>query len=265
MKLFSELYKRLDSTTRTNVKVQAMTQYFGCAEPADAAWAIYFLSGEKLRRIIPTKLLRQWAAEEANIPAWLFDESYTSVGDLAETISLVVPEQKIETTGSLSEWVEERLQPIRTMNEEQQREVITDIWHQNPADVRFVILKLITGAFRVGVSKRLVTRALAEHTGVCAEVIAHRLMGSWNPTPESFLRLSNPDIDDAVVSQPYPFCLAYAIDRDSAPDSLGKIDDFAAEWKWDGIRGQLIRGPNISCPKCSVAQMLRGPNVPWPK
>ncbi|HBV61564.1 MAG TPA: ATP-dependent DNA ligase [Rhodopirellula sp.] len=241
MKLFSELYKRLDSTTRTNVKVQAMTQYFGCAEPADAAWAIYFLSGEKLRRIIPTKLLRQWAAEEANIPAWLFDESYTSVGDLAETISLVVPEQKIETTGSLSEWVEERLQPIRTMNEEQQREVITDIWHQNPADVRFVILKLITGAFRVGVSKRLVTRALAEHTGVCAEVIAHRLMGSWNPTPESFLRLSNPDIDDAVVSQPYPFCLAYAIDRDSAPDSLGKIDDFAAEWKWDGIRGQLIR------------------------
>ena len=241
MKLFSELYKRLDSTTRTNVKVQAMTQYFGCAEPADAAWAIYFLSGEKLRHIIPTKLLRQWAAEEANIPAWLFDESYTSVGDLAETISLVVPEQKIETTGSLSEWVEERLQPIRTMNEEQQREVITDIWHQNPADVRFVILKLITGAFRVGVSKRLVTRALAEHTGVCAEVIAHRLMGSWNPTPESFLRLSNPDIDDAVVSQPYPFCLAYAIDRDSAPDSLGKIDDFAAEWKWDGIRGQLIR------------------------
>jgi len=241
MKLFSELYKRLDSTTRTTVKVQAMTQYFGCAEPADAAWAIYFLSGEKIRRLIPTKLLRQWAAEEANIPAWLFDESYSSVGDLAETISLVVPEQKTETTGSLSEWVEERLQPIRNMNEEQQCKVVTDIWHQNPADVRFVILKLITGAFRVGVSKRLVTRALAEHTGICAEVIAHRLMGSWSPTPESFLRLSNPDVDDAIVSQPYPFCLAHAIDRDSTPDSLGKINDFAAEWKWDGIRGQLIQ------------------------
>ena len=241
MKLFSELYKRLDSTTRTTVKVQAMAQYFGCAEPADAAWAIYFLSGEKLRRLIPTKLLRQWAAEEANIPAWLFDESYSSVGDLAETISLVVAEQKTETTGSLSEWVEERLQPIRNMSEEQQRKVVTDIWHQNPADVRFVILKLITGAFRVGVSKRLVTRALAEHTGICAEVIAHRLMGSWSPTPESFLRLSNPDVDDAIVSQPYPFCLAHAIDRDSTPDSLGKINDFAAEWKWDGIRGQLIQ------------------------
>ena len=241
MKLFSDLYKRLDSTTRTSAKVQAMTQYFGCAEPADAAWAIYFLSGEKLRRVIPTKLLRQWAAEEANIPTWLFDESYNSVGDLAETISLVVPAEKNETTGSLSEWVEERLQPIRTMNEEQQREVVTDIWHQNPADVRFVILKMITGAFRVGVSKRLVTRALAEHTGICPEVIAHRLMGSWSPTPESFLRLSNPETDDAVISQPYPFCLAYAIDRNSTPDSLGKVDDFAAEWKWDGIRGQLIR------------------------
>ena len=241
MKLFSELYKQLDSTTRTNVKVQAMTQYFGCAEPADAAWAIYFLSGEKLRRLIPTNLLRQWAAEEANIPSWLFDESYSSVGDLAETISLVIPEQKFETTGSLSEWVEERLQPIRNMDEAQQRQVVTDIWHQNPADVRFVILKLITGAFRVGVSKRLVTRALAEHTGICVEVIAHRLMGGWIPTPEAFLRLSNPEIDDAVVSQPYPFCLAHAIDRDSTPESLGKINDFAAEWKWDGIRGQLIQ------------------------
>ena len=241
MKLFAELYQLLDSTTRTNAKIEAMVNYFGSAEPADAAWAIYFLSGEKLRRLVPTKLLRQWAAEEANIPPWLFEESYSSVGDLAETISLIVPEQKIETTGSLSEWVEKRLQPIRSMDEEQQRKVVTTIWQQNPARVRFVILKLITGAFRVGVSKRLVTRALAEHTGISAEVIAHRLMGNWIPTPESFLRLSNPDIDDAVASQPYPFCLAHAIDRDSTPDSLGTSSDFVAEWKWDGIRGQLIR------------------------
>ncbi|MDB4533060.1 ATP-dependent DNA ligase [bacterium] len=241
MKLFTELYQLLDSTTRTNAKIEAMVNYFSSAEPADAAWAIYFLSGEKLRRLVPTKLLRQWAAEEANIPPWLFEESYSSVGDLAETISLIVPEQKNETTGSFTEWVEERLQPIRSMDEEQQREVVTTIWHQNPAKVRFVILKLITGAFRVGVSKRLVTRALAEHTGISAEVIAHRLMGNWIPTPESFLRLSNPDIDDAVASQPYPFCLAHAIDRDSTPDSLGTSSDFVAEWKWDGIRGQLIR------------------------
>ena len=241
MKRFSELYRQLDSTTRTNVKVHAMTQYFAAAEPADAAWAIYFLSGEKIRRLIPTRLLRQWAAEEANIPAWLFDESYAAVGDLAETISLAVPEANCETSGCLREWVEERLEPIRHMDEEQQRKVITDIWRQNPADVRFVILKLITGAFRVGVSKRLVTRALAEHNGIPAEVIAHRLMGNWNPTPESFLRLSNPDVDDAADSQPYPFCLAHAVDRDGTPDALGKVDNFAAEWKWDGIRGQLIQ------------------------
>lgn len=241
MKLFSELYKQLDSTTRTNAKVEAMVQYFAHASSADAAWAIYFLSGEKLKRLVPTKLLRQWAAEEASIPAWLFDESYSSVGDLAETISLIVPDTNAETTGSLTEWVENRLQPIRTMDEEEQRRTVTNLWHQNPADVRFVILKLITGAFRVGVSKRLVTRAIAEHTGISAEVIAHRLMGTWNPTPESFLRLANPNVEDAVDSHPYPFCLAHAIDRDGTPDTLGTTSEFAAEWKWDGIRGQLIQ------------------------
>ncbi len=241
MKLFAELYQLLDSTTRTNAKISAMVDYFGRADAADAAWAIHFLSGQKLRRLVPTKLLRQWAAEEADIPPWLFEESYSSVGDLAETISLVVPEQQLETTGSLREWVEDRLQVLRGMDEEAQRKIVTDIWRQNPAHVRFVILKLITGAFRVGVSKRLVTRALAEHSGISAEVIAHRLMGTWTPTPESFLRLSNPDIGDAVASQPYPFCLAHAIDRDSNPNELGNFSDFAAEWKWDGIRGQLIR------------------------
>ena len=241
MKLFAELYQLLDSTTRTNAKISAMVDYFGRADAADAAWAIHFLSGQKLRRLVPTKLLRQWAAEEADIPPWLFEESYSSVGDLAETISLVVPEQQLETTGSLREWVEDRLQVLRDMDEEAQRKIVTDIWRQNPAHVRFVILKLITGAFRVGVSKRLVTRALAEHSGISAEVIAHRLMGTWTPTPESFLRLSNPDIGDAVASQPYPFCLAHAIDRDSNPNELGNFSDFAAEWKWDGIRGQLIR------------------------
>lgn len=241
MKLFAELYQLLDSTTRTNAKISALVDYFGRADAADAAWAIHFLSGQKLRRLVPTKLLRQWAAEEADIPPWLFEESYSSVGDLAETISLVVPEQQLETTGSLREWVEDRLQVLRGMDEEAQRKIVTDIWRQNPAHVRFVILKLITGAFRVGVSKRLVTRALAEHSGISAEVIAHRLMGTWTPTPESFLRLSNPDIGDAVASQPYPFCLAHAIDRDSNPNELGNFSDFAAEWKWDGIRGQLIR------------------------
>lgn len=241
MKLFAELYRVLDSTTRTSVKIAAMVDYFARAQPADAAWAVHFLSGEKLKRLIPGKLLRQWAAEEAGIPTWLFEESYSSVGDLAETISLVIPDHGSEPEDSLCHWVQNRLMPLRDMDESHQRIAVTEMWHDNPAHVRFVILKLMTGAFRVGVSKKLVTRALAEHTGMPVEVVAHRLMGTWTPSPESFLQLADPDIGDADASQPYPFCLAHAVDRDSNPEVLGEFSDYAAEWKWDGIRGQLIR------------------------
>jgi len=238
---FTELYHAVDATTKTNEKISAMANYFAAALPEDAAWATYFLSGNKFKQLVPTSSLRKWAAEEANIPSWLLDESYHAVGDLAETLSLVVPPGTIVDDLSLSQWIENRLMPLRNMNESAQREVITTIWKQTPAKMRLVIMKLITGAFRLGVSKGLVTRAIAEHTGVSADVISHRLMGDWKPTPAFYARLVDPDLQDALSSQPYPFCLAHAINTELEMQSIGGCEEYFAEWKWDGIRGQVIR------------------------
>lgn len=238
---FAELYHAIDSTTKTSEKVTALANYFAAAPAADAAWAIYFLSGNKLRQLVPTKLLRGWAAEAADIPAWLFEESYHAVGDLAETLSLVVAPGTLIGDDSLTHWIEQRLMPLRLLDETAQQQAILELWRQTPASMRLVIMKLVTGAFRVGVSKRLVTRAIAEQSGIAADVIAHRLMGNWKPTPSFYQRLVNPDVQDTLNSQPYPFCLAHPIDIELGPERLGDAGNYVAEWKWDGIRGQLIR------------------------
>lgn len=238
---FAALFDAIDRTTKTNEKLTSLVSYFRESSPADAAWATFFLCGYKLRQLVPSKLLRIWAAEEAAVPPWLFDESYHAVGDLAETLSLIVPEGNLVGDFTLSQWVEERLIPLRAMNEAQQREEVVSIWKQSPASMRLVIMKLITGAFRVGVSKSIVTRAIAEHAGVSSDVISHRLMGSWKPSPTFFENLISKDVYDTTVSQPFPFCLAHPVDHEQGPESLGDAKDFAAEWKWDGIRGQVIR------------------------
>ena len=238
---FAELYNELDSTTKTNEKIAAMVRYFAGADLSDAAWATYFLSGNKLRRLVPTSLLRVWAAEQAGIPQWLFEESYQAVGDLAETFSLVVPPGKTTTNESLTHWVEHRLMPLRSMSDVEQHTAVLRIWSETPARLRLVVMKLITGAFRVGVSKRLVTRSIAMHAGIPADVISHRLMGDFVPSAESFASLIDPEIQDTVASKPYPFCLAHPIDNEKGPEVLGEASDYLAEWKWDGIRGQVIR------------------------
>jgi DNA ligase-1 len=241
MMRFAALFDAIDRTTKTNEKLGALVSYYREANQADAAWATYFLCGNKLRQLVPTKLLRIWAAEEANIPGWLFDESYHSVGDLAETLTLIVPPGETLDDFSLSHWVEQRLMPLRALEEAEQRDAVVSIWKQSPQQMRLVILKLITGAFRVGVSKSIVTRAIAEYAGVASDVISHRLMGTWKPTASFFESLISKEVQDTIASQPFTFCLAHPIDHELGPESIGEATDFAAEWKWDGIRGQLIR------------------------
>ncbi|TWU01717.1 ATP-dependent DNA ligase [Neorhodopirellula pilleata] len=238
---FAQLYASLDATTKTNEKIAAMRDYFVSAPHDDAAWAASVLSGSKLRQLVPTKLLRVWAAEQASIPLWLFEESYHAVGDLAETFSLVVPPGKLASDDSLTHWIEHRLKPLRAKDEARQRDEIIQIWNETTAQMRLVVMKLVTGSFRVGVSKRLVTRAIAESSGVPIDVISHRLMGNWKPTAAFFESLIDPEIQDTRISQPFPFCLAHPIDAVAGPQSLGEPDDYVAEWKWDGIRGQVIR------------------------
>ena len=244
MMRFAELYARLDATTKTNEKIAAIANYLSAVDTADAAWAVYFLSGNKLRQLVPTKHLRAWATEQANIDAWLFDECYQTVGDLAETLALVVPPGTLKSDVPLAQWIEERLMPLRGLEESEQRTRVLEIWQDTPADVRFVVMKLITGAFRVGVSRQLVTRAIASQFNLIADVVAHRLMGDFQPTAEHFERViaaTNSSEAETIPSTPYPFCLAHAIDVDKGVESLGDCNDYVAEWKWDGIRGQVIR------------------------
>jgi DNA ligase-1 len=239
MKLFSQLYTALDETTRTNVKVQALVDYFQKAPPEDAIWAIYFLIGRKPRQMVPTRKLKEWAAQLADIPAWLFDASYDVVGDLAETITLVLPLSSRSQNLPLHVWIEEILLPLRGKDESAQRRAIMRAWQELDNPQRFVCNKLITGAFRVGVSQRLVTRALSQMSHIDASVIAHRLMGGWTPNAEIYHQLFSPDTRDSDISRPYPFYLAYPLDKEIA--ELGSIGEWQAEWKWDGIRAQVIK------------------------
>lgn len=239
MKCFARLYSSLDETTRTNAKVAALVDYLETAPPEDAVWAISLLMGRKPRQAVPAPRLRQWAAAEAGIPDWLFDACYDVVGDLAETIALLLPTRDAAAGRPLHAWVEQDLLPLRTLPEEHQRERVLSAWRAMDRGQRFVWNKLITGAFRVGVSRRLVTRALSRYSGLPEAVLAHRLMGEWTPEPSFYRRLFSSATGDADISRPYPFFLACPLG--GAPEGLGPSAEWQAEWKWDGIRAQLIR------------------------
>jgi len=239
MRAFARLYSALDATTGTVEKVSVMAGYFSAAPPADAAWAVYFLSGRKPRQAVSSRRLRQMVGELTGIPEWLFDECYDHVGDLAETVALLLPSEGEGSDQPLADWVENRLLPLQTMQEEQQKQSVFQAWANLDTVQRFVWNKLITGEFRVGVSRLLVIRALAQVGGLPAEVISHRLMGAWKPTPLFYCELMAADTTTSDFSRPYPFFLAHPLEGE--PTSLGHPDEWQAEWKWDGIRSQMVR------------------------
>jgi DNA ligase-1 len=239
MRAFADLYTALDETTKTNAKVDALAKYFRTVPPEDAVWAIHFLIGRRIKRLIETRKLVAWAIEEAGIPEWIFGDCYAAVGDLAETIALLLPSPIATTDKPLRYWVEERLLPLRQWSDEQRRQSIVFAWLEMDERQRFVWNKLITGEFRVGVSQSLVVRALAGVSGISAETIAHRIMGDWIPAASFYEQLIAKDTEDADVSRPYPFFLAYPLEGD--PTGLGEPAEWIAEWKWDGIRSQVIR------------------------
>lgn len=242
MKRFVELFEALDRTTKTNAKVSALVAYFRDAEPRDAAWAVYFLTGQRLKRLVGTRELREWTGEFSGLPAWLVEDSYEHVGDLAETMALLIPEPDMPSDDlpALHRMVEEHIRPLAGMTDEARRAEVSAQWRRLPGTARFLYNKLITGALRVGVSKRLVTRALAELAGVDPGLTAHRLMGDWQPTPDNFRRLLAEEGEGGRDhATPYPFFLASPLEAE--PAALGVAADWHAEWKWDGIRAQLIR------------------------
>ncbi|MDQ3016261.1 MAG: ATP-dependent DNA ligase [Bacteroidota bacterium] len=238
MKQFAELFLGLDRTNKTNEKVELLKNYFQTASDADKIWAIALFTGRRPSFKINSTQAWQWAAQEANIPEWLFRESYSSVGDLGETISLVLPEVTgVPEEHSLSDWFN-YLRKLPTMNDDEKRNHITCAWKQLSRHETFVFNKLMMGSFRIGVSQTLVVRALAEATHLEPSVMAHRLMGKWLPTETSYEELILHENKNDDASQPYPFYLAYAIE--GPVSNLGDPNDWLAEWKWDGIRSQVI-------------------------
>ncbi len=237
MKNFAQLIKTLDSTNKTTVKVQALTNYFLEANNSDKVWTIAILSHRRPPRPINTSLLRQWASELANIPLWLFEESYHIVGDLAETIALVVPKTKQSSEKSLTEFLEEMI-ALKKKTDIEKKAYLNNNWKVLNYYERFVFTKLITGGFRIGVSQKLMTKALAKATAMDEDILAYKLMGNWDPNTISFKQLLLEENESDYLSKPYPFYLAYAIDGQIA--DLGDVREWSAEHKWDGIRSQVI-------------------------
>ena len=237
MRNFAQLIKTLDSTNKTTVKVQALTNYFLNTDDADKVWTIAILSHRRPPRPVNTTMLREWASELANIPLWLFEESYHIVGDLAETIALVIPAAKHSSEKSLTEFLEEMI-ALKKKTEEEKKAYLFENWKILNYYERFVFTKLITGGFRIGVSQKLMTRALAKATEIDEDILAYKLMGNWDPNKISFQELILEENESDYLSKPYPFYLAYALEGEA--EALGDVSDWSAEHKWDGIRSQVI-------------------------
>lgn len=242
--LFASLVNILGTSTKNTEKLNALQHYFTTASDKDKVWVIAIFSGRRPKRIINSTILQQWCVELIDLPLWLFEESYHTVGDLAETIALLLPPKppapkgEIQNEYSLSDYLEAFIR-LEKAEEEEKKDFIISVWMQLSQEERFVFNKLITGGFRIGVSQKMMVNALAKTTKIEASTIAHLISGNWQPANINFADLLNPNMASKDDSKPYPFYLAYALEYE--PQTLGDITEWQAEWKWDGIRGQIIK------------------------
>jgi DNA ligase-1 len=248
MKAFAQLFLSLDETNKTNEKVKVLKDYFIKVPDTDKMHMLALFTGRRPKRPINSTLIRNYAIEASNIPAWLFEESYHVVGDLAETMSLLMPENPNSSSKTLTEWIAE-INQQGAKTEEERKLWLMDSWAMLDRQERFVFNKLLTGSFRVGVSQNLVIKALADITGIDAPTLTHRIMGGWMPEDYTYDQLIQEQNAADNISRPYPFFLAYPIQetserRKNAEEisaALGPADEWQAEWKWDGIRAQMIK------------------------
>ena len=251
MRAFTTLFQELDGTTRTGAKLAALERYFRSAPPEDAAWALALLLGKRRRRLITGRHLREICLEGSDLPDWLFEACHSQVGDSAETVALLwgqvgpaASPRGSEDPNSILEiplhaWMEQRLPQLAALQGQDQTEAVRACWAALPLEHLLLVNKLLSGGFRVGVSTGLVTRAVARSAGLEEAVLAHRLMGGFEPSAAAFSQLLAPgDHQESMAARPYPFFLASPLD----PELLRSTEpqQWQLEWKWDGIRGQLI-------------------------
>ena len=240
---FAQLVENIDKSTKTNLKIKALELYFKNASNEDKVWAIALFSSKRPKRAIKSSNLRMYASEVANVPLWLFEESYHIVGDLAETIALIVPETKLKITKkySLSKVINEIIN-LKNCSENDQKKYLINQWLHLNYYSRFVFNKLITGGFRIGVSQKLMTKSLSNVTGIDQDTIAYQILGDWDPQKTTFEDLILDPDKQSLIYKPYPFYLAHSLDLNL--EKLGDCSDWVYENKWDGIRGQLIKRNN---------------------
>ncbi|MBC7615610.1 MAG: ATP-dependent DNA ligase [Pedobacter sp.] len=238
MKHFAALIQQLELSNKTNDKIAALVDYFGSAIEKDKPYVIAMFTGKKPKRPVSTVLIKTWAIELTAIPEWLFTESYHAVGDLSETIALVLPPAKTAIDKPLYQWIIE-LAEIGKQNDEKKKEYILNAWNGLSTAERFIFNKLISGNFRIGVSNKILVNAIAKQSNIESSKIMHAIMGKWDPSVINYQQLIQGEHVNTDNSWPYPFCLAYALDTE--PENIGIPKDWQAEWKWDGIRGQIIK------------------------
>jgi DNA ligase-1 len=238
LKRFTQLIQQLETSNKTNDKIAALVSYFSTADERDKPFVIAMFTGKKPRRPVPTALIRQWATELSDIPAWLFAESYHSVGDLSETIALVLPPAAHATDRKLHEWIND-LAALNGKDDQTKKEFILHAWDSLDTQERFIFNKLISGNFRIGVSNKMLVNAISKQSDTDSNKIMHSIMGKWHPGEITYQELIAGAHVNTDNSWPYPFCLAYALEAE--PASLGETGEWQAEWKWDGIRGQIVK------------------------
>ncbi|RBQ03241.1 ATP-dependent DNA ligase [Pedobacter miscanthi] len=238
MKRFAKLIQQLELSNKTNDKIAALVDYFNYADDKDKVWVIALFTGKKPKRPIKSALLKYWAIDITETPEWLFAESYSNVGDLSETIALLLPPAAHTSDFQLHTWIEE-LHDLEGKTDETKKEFILNAWNKLETQERFIFNKLISGNFRIGVSNKMLVNALAKQSSLDSAQIMHSIMGKWNPYEITFHELVNGIHVNTDNSWPYPFCLAYALEQE--PEKLGDISEWQAEWKWDGIRGQIVK------------------------
>jgi DNA ligase-1 len=239
VKEFTTLFDKIDQTQSTNEKIRYIKEYFSTCSDADGAWALFFLSGYRIKRLISSGMLREWSTELFSFPSWLIEESYSVVGDTAETISLLLPRKEEHTQNeySLSEWMEKIIKPLQVKDVEEKKATIISFWRTLNTKEIFIVNKILTGSFRVGVSNLLTLKALSQAIKVPREILSQRLMGNWEPSASFFNELKSNEKSQKYLN-PYAFYLAYPFEGDL--ESLGPLSDWLIEWKWDGIRGQAV-------------------------
>jgi DNA ligase 1 len=242
MKKFAALFDKIDQVQSTNEKVSHVKNYFATCTDEDGAWALFFLCGHRIKRLISSRMLLEWSTSLISFPPWLIEESYSSVGDTAETIALLLPRKEtgeVSNDRSLAEWMETIIKPLQNLNLEEKKDKIISIWKELSSKEIFILNKILTGSFRMGISTLLTLKALSQAIDVKREILSQRLMGKWDPSAQFFKSLKSSEFHNTLLN-PYPFYLAYPFEGDL--NSLGPLSDWQIEWKWDGIRGQAVIG-----------------------